>query len=906
MAARGINDLDLDFGSGANLPGQAGGQTVTSFDDTFGTGSAPKAPGDFSIDGGSSGTSFDSGFDSGSGRRAKDIPKGGLVEPLDSSFTSANESLDAASLAVNKLDLGGATVAAPVKEEARNQNTVTSTSSIIAKEPPVKEEARNQNTVTSTSSIAKDAPVKEEGRNKAAVVVGETTAVFKNPLTGEMEEFDTQEKRIKREKQVNEQIVDEGRQREALDLANDFTESTAKFNLDLADPNTPDPIKTAQLNEMIAKFGPENQAAMDSMVLNLKQQGLDGSGAGNAMMLLMARGNRAQMSEMVGRLNTESAQRITDMNKWGAEFGLRMRSQINNEIQTEFQNQAGLFSLAVEAGDEVAMKEAAFNMGIPNIDTAKFKTLSDFDTAQIIASFAHDLGIPSISGGLIKDATGLDIDTSGLTNPADKAAFEQRAAFIESKISNPEAKKAAYLELAAQYPGAFGGFEDTEEGRAAAEAFVNSLDFSESGAAAQTQKEAIDLWRAESIIDNPNMEGIINAGDRFWESYDEGYIDNAFSNEITKVGSLVTPEGGVSRMDEILDAMSGFGVESIEDIDTREEKEAFMSLSKFNTLKGDVTGTTDQIFDNLMMETAKDPELNKFFTDEKLAGVTRRWILDNIVIGNNFEFDDDGNVIITTDALPPWDERSRQYTFYTWPRATWDAEGNKTEIYSGQEFRDDLGLDGVHNTKEAIAEDQALTAAYENYEGTTEDPLPYREWYNATQGNTKELEKKFDRTTSETDFLEQSVAKFDASIESGDFSDIDDSEWLRIFENDSSAISRLQDSSGVKNLSDSDIIGNDILRVGDFQDLGLRADVEINGNLQTGDDPDVGLGAGNGSIVVLDGRPARIVKFFSSSQTSGTGGIGARQGNVWVVYLDEDPATREQHRVGGSSDFVEV
>ena len=601
MAARGINDLDLDFGSGANLPGQAGGQTVTSFDDTFGTGSAPKAPGDFSIDGGSSGTSFDSGFDSGSGRRAKDIPKGGLVEPLDSSFTSANESLDAASLAVNKLDLGGATVAAPVKEEARNQNTVTSTSSIIAKEPPVEEETRNQNTVTSTSSIAKDAPVKEEGRNKAAVVVGETTAVFKNPLTGEMEEFDTQEKRIKREKQVNEQIVDEGRQREILDKANDLIEGTTKMILDLADPNTPDPIKTAQVNEMIANFGPQNQSAMDSMVPNLKQQGLDGSGAGNAMMLLMARGNRAQMSEMVGRLNTESAQRITDMNKWGAEFGLRMRSQINNEIQTEFQNQAGLFSLAVEAGDEVAMKEAAFNMGIPNIDTAKFKTLSDFETAQVIFSFAHDLGIPSISGGLIKDATGLDIDTSGLTNPADQAAFEQRAAFIESKISNPEAKKAAYLELAAQYPGAFGGFEDTEEGRAAAEAFVNSLDVSESGAAAQTQKEAIDLWRAESIIDNPNMEGIINAGDRFWESYDEGYIDNAFSNEITKVGSLVTPEGGVSRMDEILDAMSGFGVESIEDIDTKEEKEAFMSLSKFNTLKGDVTGTTDQIFDNLIM-----------------------------------------------------------------------------------------------------------------------------------------------------------------------------------------------------------------------------------------------------------------------------------------------------------------
>jgi hypothetical protein len=625
------------------------------------------------------------------------------------------------------------------------------------------------------------------------------------------------------------------------------------------------------------------------MVLNLKQQGLDGSGAGNAMMLLMARGNRAQMSEMVGRLNTESAQRITDMNKWGAEFGLRMRSQINNEIQTEFRNQAGLFSLAVEAGDEVAMKEAAFNMGIPNLDTAKFKTLSNFETAQIIASFAHDLGIPSISGGLIKDATGLDIDTSGLTNPADKAAFEQRAAFIESKISNPEAKKAAYLELAAQYPGAFGGFEDTEEGRAAAEAFVNSLDFSESGAAATTQKEADAFWRTESIKDTPNMEGIINAGDRFWESYDDGYIDNAFSNEITKVGSLVTPEGGVSGMDEILDAMSGFGVESIEDIDTREEKEAFMSLSKFNTLKGDVSGTTDQIFDDLMMETAKDPELNKFFTDEKLAGVTRRWILDNIVIGNNFEIDEKtGQAIITTDALPPWDERSNQFTFSTWPRATWDAEGNKTEIYSGQEFRDDLDVGSVHNDPAAIAEDKALTDAYLAQKKDNPD-MGWLEWYNATQGNTKQLEKEFDPVSSAEGAVQDSIKKFNLGIESGDLSSMTPNELLRAFENDTEAIDRMIESGKFETHSKATL--GTALRPSDWEALNLKADSadsERDGDMKL--QGEFGAGPDKGSIILHDGRPMRIVSYLSEFSEGDfiSGRPDRRRGVVKGVYLDTD------------------
>ncbi len=752
MAARGINDLD--FGSGSTLPGQAGGQTVPSFDDTFGTGSKVSSPGDVSIDTGTSGVTSGSNFSTGFGSRKKDLPTGGLVEPLDGSFKDADKSLNEASIAAENID--SKTTSAPSAPIEESKAVVTTSAPTIFAQPETKpiEESKaevKQSAPTifaqpetkpieeSKAEVKQSAPtifaqpeVKPIQESKAEVKQSGTTAIFQNPLTGEFEEFDDLDKRAKREKQVNEQIVDEGRQREILDKANDLIEGTTKMILDLADPNTPDPIKTAQVNEMIAKFGPENQAAMDSMVLNLKQQGLDGSGAGNAMMLLMARGNRAQMSEMVGRLNTESAQRITDMNKWGAEFGLRMRSQINGEIQTEFQNQAGLFSLAVEAGDEVAMKEAAFNMGIPNLDTTKFQTLSDFETAQVISSFAHDLGIPSISGGLIKDATGLDIDTSGLTNPADKAAFEQRASFIESNISNPEAKKAAYAELAAQYPGAFGYGDDSE----GAQAFVNGLDFSQSGAAATTQKEADAFWRTESIKDTPNMESVINAGDRFWESYDDGYIDNAFGNEINKISSL---EDGAVVTAEILDAMSGFGVNSINDIDTREEKEAFMSLSKFNTLQGDVGGTSQQIFDDLMLETA-GTDAERYFTDPKLEGVTKQWILDNVVIGNNFEIDEKtGQAIITGDALPPWDERSEQFTFMTWPRATWDAEGNKTEIYSGQEFRDDLDVGSVHNDPAAIAEDKALTDAYLKYEKESDDPLPWLDWYDESQGNTKEV-----------------------------------------------------------------------------------------------------------------------------------------------------------------------
>jgi len=413
---------------------------------------------------------------------------------------------------------------------------------------------------------------------------------------------------------------------------------------------------------------------------------------------------------------------------------------------------------------------------------------------------------------------------------------------------------------------------------------VNGLDFSQSGAAATTQKEADAFWRTESIKDTPNMESVINAGDRFWESYDDGYIDNAFGNEINKISSL---EDGAVVTAEILDAMSGFGVNSINDIDTREEKEAFMSLSKFNTLQGDVGGTSQQIFDDLMLETA-GTDAERYFTDPKLEGVTKQWILDNVVIGNNFEIDEKtGQAIITGDALPPWDERSNQFTFMTWPRATWDAEGNKTEIYSGQEFRDDLDISSVHNDPAAIAEDKALTDAYLNDKKDHPD-MGWLEWYDETQGNTKQLEKEFDPVDSAQQAVLDSIKSFNEGIELGDLSGMTNNQILMAIENDTTSVDRMI-QSGKFVAHDKSTLGQS-LRGSDWSALNLKAD-----SANTEDDEgklenEFGAGPGNGSVIIHEGRPMRIVSYLSdfSGGDFFSGRPDRRRGVIQGVYLDTD------------------
>lgn len=585
--------------------------------------------------------------------------------------------------------------------------------------------------------LEKEAPVEEEAAQFD----------FVNPLTGETEQFDTLEEVNKRKTDMEKKVADQKVLDEEKAANNDFLTNVEKFNADLADPSTPDAIKTAQMNELISQFGPENQAATDSMILQLKQDGLDGTGAGNAMMLLMSRGNQAQFSNMVQRLNTESSQRIYDMNKWGAEFGLKMRQDIRAAETKTFNENASLLAVAAEAGDWQNFKSVSSEMGLGNIDTDKLQQMDEFERAEFISRTLKNLGFAVEAAEEFSKITGVPLDTSHLSSldPATQAIISDRLKAIDL-IQDPEAQKQAMMKLAAEHPEAFGFPGDPE----AAKDLVSQMDFANSEANQEAFSDASSTMRSLAIQDNPDMNEVILAGKGMWSAWSDSYIDTTFDNSST--ASLVLQD---EEQAAIIDALSGFGVESISDIDTREEKEAFLSIMKFNEMKGNTLSLSQEIFDTLSKETMGTELAEWFDGDGDVKDSTAKaWIVENIVIGGNYTRDPDTGLLSISleDIVPPWNEDFAQYTFLTWPRKTWDEAGAETTLYSGNEFRDELTAEDAYNDPANIAEDQALTNAYLNYHKENPSGLNWLDWYDSTQGNTRPVQ-----ATEGDSFEKQSV-----------------------------------------------------------------------------------------------------------------------------------------------------
>jgi len=674
-------------------------------------------------------------------------------------------------------------------------------------------------------------------------------------------------------------------------ISDDFLTSSSKFFQDLQDPNIPDPIKTAQMNEFITSFGSQNQALTDSMMLQLKQQGKEGSGAGNALMFNMARGNNADYSNMMAKLNTQSAQRIFDANKYGMEKGIQLRQQLNAETQEKFRTDGLLFASAVEAGDFEEVARLGNELGLQNLDTTKMEAMSDLEMANFAARSLVDLGFTPEAVNQFSGITGIELDANDIAvlDPARQGLIQARLSSIE-KITNPEEKAAAMSELAAEFPEAFGFAGDAS----AAQNFVDNIDYNDIEANANNQSAANDFWQSESVKSSPNMNGVIEVGRKFFESYTDASIDSQYKTVADKFNSL-DAEGKA----DALAGMDQFGVNSMSDIDTIEEKKAFLSVNKFNNKKKNIASVATEMFTSFGQVTAGTSMADWFDgTDETKSDVAREWIAD-IIIGGNYETDANGNIVPNLgDIIPPWKDNSNQYTFMTWPRK-YDANGNAltgSDVYQGKEFRDDLGSDSVHSDPAAISEDQELTRKYMQFKKDNPDSgSSWLQWYDESKGGTQRVFKKTNLNSSLSSEELNAVSSFDSSLSTGDFSSMTPEEQVLAFKSDPSLLERMKASNSIEKLS---LSGGGIKQPKDntwnsVEGSGFKFDTVAfaeGGSSRATTHADKGAGDGKGTIAIVDGAAYRFIAYRGDLKT-GEGKIMAKPldgGNpIWLEWIPE-------------------
>ena len=685
-----------------------------------------------------------------------------------------------------------------------------------------------------------------------------------NPLTGEQETFEDSSKRDKRKKELSEKQTEIAETDTLNKISQDFIATSNEFLSNLQNPDTPDPIKTAQTNEFITAFGPRNQALTDNMILNLKQNNQAGSGAGNALLFNMARGNAAEMSNIKARLNTESAQRIFNANKYGMEKGLEIRNNINREKQQKLSNDSVLMATAIEAGDFDNVRRIAEDIGLTGFDTAKLETMNDIELAKFVSSSLTDLGFKPEAVKQFSNITGIELDPNDIAvlDEATQKIIETRMNSIEA-IKDPEQRKVAMTKLAQEYPEAFGFPGDPVN----AVAMVGGMDFTNPEANAQAQSDVDKFWQAEAVKDAPNLNGVITTGKSFWTQYNDASIDSQYGNAVSKFEDM-----DADAQAQALEGMEQFGVESVDDIDTREEKEGFLSLAKFNNKKKNVSAISTELFENLG-QVVSGTDMESWFdgTDPTKEAVAREWIAD-IMIGGNYSTDSNGNIVPNLqDIAKPWEENASQFEFMTWPRKYGDdgellPEGSQ---YSGKEFRDDLGADSIQNDPGSIAEDEELTRKYLQYRKENPNELNWLEWYDETKGGSQSVQ-----------FTEGVISNFDTILSEGTegLRNVGSNEFADVFNfnsiNAEDLFELFQDPTQVDKLKEAGFLELTSKEITEIKDTDEVIKIKRNPLKQ------------RGFVMIVDGRPFKVEGMLGLSGAKG-------EPNITGVFLDEDPETRE-------------
>lgn len=442
-----------------------------------------------------------------------------------------------------------------------------------------------------------------------------------------------------------------------------------------------DPIATREFNMMINAVGPKNQLALEGMALKLKQQNLDGQGAGSALIEMMARDQGYEVDNLIGKISADSAKRLYDLNIWGFDKATEIQATINKNKRNDF-------DLALKNGQ--------------------------FDAA---ADIWEDI-FPGVS---------FDVSAAKARDPVTQDMFTARTKLVDQLVSQGDAEgaKQAMLDLAKSNPEAF-GFKTPEE----AVASLQGVDFS---------KEA---WANTSKFNNEVNEAIRVAalqGDRGSSMLAiDRYYANKLPGSADREGAAALSSMSLDEINAVLKANDKAPV--TEQTKMTIGAEEFAKDKKYADEKSKANGanSTDLLLNQLI---EFHPEIG---IDPKLRDASRAWIFDNLAgaavsaDGNSVS----GFSFKEGSGLPPWDNNSvSSHLYTTWPQATFNEDGSlkATNSEGGAPYTDTNPRGDV--TTPIGAQNAVIDKNYEAYVMKTRvDPttrLNRQDWYYATKGGTQ-------------------------------------------------------------------------------------------------------------------------------------------------------------------------
>lgn len=445
-----------------------------------------------------------------------------------------------------------------------------------------------------------------------------------------------------------------------------------------------DPIAKIQFNQILTGNGPRNQAVLQGMRMKLQQNNLDGQGAGDALLAMMARDAEFKDSDLRAAVSADSAKRLYDMNVHGFDKAIEIQQERDRLLRSDL-------SAALANGQLGAAKEL-FGEVFPGIP---------FDEAAAKAA-----------------------------SPQATANFNSRMKLVDQFVSqgNAEQAKAVFEQLAKDMPEMFGFPNDP----AGAQAALAGVDFGTE--AWQANLEASN--KASAAARTAALQGDMNALSTS--------VDQIFAKmtpaAIEGMASSAAKSRSLEEINQILEASGMAPVASSDEAAMLDKTKFAKAVKSYDLMKASKRDVVDGLLDTF---AKADPAIA---IDPAARQAAKAWLAMHAYgIATDPESGAVTNFTLDDKATPPWDASSPQaYMFMDWPVASFNPDGTVAQrSYNGMTPYGDEYKPGDLTTAKG-REDQRLDKAYEQYVFSTDpaERLDMNKWYYATAGGQKPADAK--------------------------------------------------------------------------------------------------------------------------------------------------------------------
>lgn len=420
------------------------------------------------------------------------------------------------------------------------------------------------------------------------------------------------------------------------------------------DPEGASELVKQQFNQQMNLLSPQNAAMRDFQALQLKQAGLDGQGAGNAIMANLARQQGVQTSELVANLTGPALDTLIQTNKWGIDKAQEMKA-----FDLKYKaSKIDLFNKELNRAFDLGISDPGFysNLskanGVP-LSSAEAQKLADFSTAGLdsdLRKFQRD-----ITSDYELDRTRVNDQVPGITYLPDQFANLDQGAkndinnslsFINGLISKNDLAGAQQemINLATRHSNVFGDPSNYAD--------WDPRDVDRLG---ETQRETTILNDAvirfnedpQAAIDLVANEviGNLNIDSRFQSTWDSMSQD---------------------RKDELLVEL---GMNPGDTPLTPEEKQEFLAVDRITNARSN-RNVVNQLYNDVL--EVSDPEFKNWLTESSENSEALRGYLRTLSLGSGYNVGEDGIARLNlAETEAPWDPNSKwSVGFIDWPIIT--------------------------------------------------------------------------------------------------------------------------------------------------------------------------------------------------------------------------------------------